>query len=333
MTTPLQLRAFHRGLKSVQGLRQIITATMALEPELAQAVERDWDTRVEEIFGCTEGGILAKRRPAETSEWTPAAGLEFSHAADGRARVHGGHLPAPLVLSDRIALRGSPARGANERFELLGRDQDIVKIAGKRASLSGLNAQATVIPGVSDAIFFLPDPAASRLAAILVAPGRPPAELRTELARRIDPAFLPRPLLIVDTLARDPNGKIPLSALQEILRAAEKPRPAATAEQKMVFEHQWSVGADHPALAGHFPGSPIVPGVVLLQTVESVLVGHGLRIRGCAQIKFHATVAPASVLSLRAEIGTGSKARFVISAAGKTAVSGVLLCSPSRVET
>ena len=78
MTTPLQLRAFQRDLPSVPGIRRIISATMPLERELAQAVERDWQTPVEEIFGCTEGGILATRRPAQSPQFTPAAGLTFA---------------------------------------------------------------------------------------------------------------------------------------------------------------------------------------------------------------------------------------------------------------
>lgn len=37
---------------------------------------------------------------------------------------------------------------------------------------------------------------------------------------------------------------------------------------------QFTIAADHPALAGHFPGNPVVPGVVLLQRVLSVLSAH-----------------------------------------------------------
>jgi 3-hydroxymyristoyl/3-hydroxydecanoyl-(acyl carrier protein) dehydratase len=57
---------------------------------------------------------------------------------------------------------------------------------------------------------------------------------------------------------------------------------------------QFSVPHDHPCLAGHFPGRPLVPGVVLLERVlEAIELGHGpvCRLR-VPQVKFLQPLLP-----------------------------------------
>lgn len=55
------------------------------------------------------------------------------------------------------------------------------------------------------------------------------------------------------------------------------------------------VPEDHPTLAGHFPGHPVVPGVLvlerLLEAAEGQL-GRSLRVRGLAHVKFPAPLLP-----------------------------------------
>ncbi|MFA5083312.1 MAG: hypothetical protein WC474_12250 [Hydrogenophilaceae bacterium] len=110
------------------------------------------------------------------------------------------------------------------QFLLHGRHADLVNIAGKRSSLGYLNFQLNAIPGVQDGVFLLPQEDdgdhpenVRRLIALVVAPGLTPAALMQALRERIDPIFLPRPLLFVAALPRNATGKLPRQATQQLL--------------------------------------------------------------------------------------------------------------------
>ncbi len=69
-----------------------------------------------------------------------------------------------------------------------------------------------------------------------------------------------------------------------------------------VLRERLCIDADHPSLPGHFPGQPVVPGVVLLDRIASVLARAGLGpLARIEAVKFLAPVLPGQALDCEIE--------------------------------
>lgn len=88
------------------------------------------------------------------------------------------------------------------------------------------------------------------------------------------------------------------------------------------------VPADHPALPGHFPGHPVVPGVVVLEhVVEAALAGTALRLVAVPQAKFVSPLEPGVEAEIEIE-RDANRARFTVTARGRTVAQGALAFEP-----
>jgi acyl-coenzyme A synthetase/AMP-(fatty) acid ligase len=216
VTTPAHLRACVEESVRLPAVAGLLSATMPLAADLARQAEQRWSAPVHEIYGCTEGGALALRRAALGEDWRVREGMRLRRTG-GETWVEGGHLSQPLRVPDRVKVL------SETQFKLLGRPEDMAKIAGKRASIEALNRELLRVPGVKDGAFFDPGDAAGRagrLAAVVVAPGIEPEAIVRALRGRIDPAFLPRPLIVAETLPRTATGKVSRAELLALLDAA-----------------------------------------------------------------------------------------------------------------
>ena len=75
-------------------------------------------------------------------------------------------------------------------------------------------------------------------------------------------------------------------------------------------QFEFSVAATHPCLAGHFPGNPIVPGVVLLdQLIENLSARAGQPVVRIVRVKFSSALVPGERAIAQCDVD-GDRASF-----------------------
>jgi 3-hydroxymyristoyl/3-hydroxydecanoyl-(acyl carrier protein) dehydratase len=92
----------------------------------------------------------------------------------------------------------------------------------------------------------------------------------------------------------------------------------------MLFSSRFVIAHDHPSGPGHFPGRPIVPGVVLLDcTMAALLRDHpSTRLVGFDEVKFVFPVLPGAQVSVIGDDSTRDRLTFACAVDGRTVLRG-----------
>jgi len=90
---------------------------------------------------------------------------------------------------------------------------------------------------------------------------------------------------------------------------------------------QMSISSHHPALPGHFPGNPVIPGVVVVDHILDAVAAEwpAYRVTGIRKLKYLRTVIPDEDFSVQGTITRQGGLRFECLQAGERIAEGHLL--------
>ena len=315
-----------------------------LAADAAQPYAQTFGAAPLEIYGSTETGGIAWRRQDQGDAWQTVAGAEVRRDDDGALCVRSPHLDHDgwHRTGDRIAF------DADGRFRLQGRLDRVLKLGGKRVSLPELEARLALHPYVAQAaLVALEGASRERVGAVVALTEAGSTALRDEgrvalaktlrrhLADYFDAVVLPRHWRFRVSLPFDARGKLPASAVAAAFAPCAEGMEVL-AETRVgdmrvgdTLHYVLRVPPTLVHFAGHFPGLPILPGVVQVDWAVRLAAGHWPRVREVASVdrlKFMAPVSPGAVLELTLAYDLARRrVQFAYRLDGRECASGVLV--------
>jgi acyl-coenzyme A synthetase/AMP-(fatty) acid ligase len=295
---------------ALRAVRQVFSSGGALPAETAAELQNllgQWPT---EIYGSSETGGIAWRQGGEL--WTPFAGVELGQNTEGALHLTSPYLPAGHreQTADAVELQ------ADGRFALRGRLDRIIKLEEKRISLPMLEQALSSHEWLSDARLGVVQEGRAYLGALVaLSPaglhalrnqGRKTVTetLRRHLAGHCEAIALPRRWRLLAQLPYTNQGKL-AQATVEALLAAPRPtqvEPLSAVEQDGEWQLELVVPLDLAHFTGHFPQTPVLPGVVQVdwaqQLARRLIKDLPPRFSGMEVLKFQQLVRPGDQLQL-----------------------------------
>ncbi len=254
------------------GLKAVFSSGGPLSAESADNVTQLWHLRPIEVFGSSEtGGIAWRQSENGSTSWQPLPGVEWC-VSDEHLQIRSPHLSDDewFVTRDRAALRDE------NKFELLGRSDRIIKLEERRISLTSIENALSQNDRVQECRLLVLPGQRERLAAVVVLNMEGNRELeekgklaivndlRKSLEASVDPIAIPRHWRFVDAMPVDSQGKTSQRAMAELFRLSlPSSRILQLTEDSAMLELR--VNKDLVVFDGHFSQhAAVVPGVALI---------------------------------------------------------------------
>jgi len=294
---------------ALSAVKRVFSSGGALPTDAADSLHQRLQQWPTEILGSSETGGIAWRQGH--TPWQPFADVRLTQDADGALRIASPYLPAGHVEQTADAAQIH----ADGRFELLGRLDRIVKLEEKRISLPMLEQALASHAWVAEARLGVVQENRASLGALVVLSGDGLHALRNQGRRSVTQALrqhlgqhcealaLPRRWRLVRQLPLNPQGKLPQAEVEALLLAPRPKAPEVLAQVETDGEWtlQLSIPPDLAYFSGHFPHTPVLPGVVQVEWAFNLgqqLLDLPASFAGMEVLKFQQLVRPGDGVEL-----------------------------------
>ncbi|MDN3521807.1 AMP-binding protein [Halomonas ramblicola] len=255
--------------------RRVFSSGAPLAAADALRVETLLDAPVIELYGSTETGGIAHRCQSRGDDWQPLPGVEIA-LADGGLALRSPYLEYP----DRWWHQPDRVAATPHGFRLLGRADRLIKLAGKRVSLTAVERDLAALPEVGQARCVDLGRADERLGAVVAMPvdalphdhevrRRLIGRLRRHLTTTQAAVAVPRYWRFVSTLPTNAQGKLDGAMVARLFADLDDARRPRWLGEQWEGPDTCRLTLEVPErlayLEGHFDDFPLVPGVVMVQ--------------------------------------------------------------------
>ena len=262
-----------------KSIKMVFSAGAPLSESGAENARKKTGAVVMEIYGSTETGAVAYRNQNIAERWTPLNGISVQKS-DNKLAVNS---PAAVKNSWYVTEDLCEIYQDNQ-FLILGRADKIIKVGGKRISINAIELCLKDHLSISKVQALQLNKHKNRVGAViqltdngngyLVDQGKLATirELIPLLENNIEKVGWPRYWRFVSKFPVNQQGKTTnqeLEALFDNETRSRLPQILENSVDEKSGEHilQFIVPYDLICLEGHFPGKPILPGVVQIQWV------------------------------------------------------------------